>query len=401
MKRDFKLVSKTLILLILTLSLFTSNISYAIGTREINNRGLVFNTGIHSDNIRLLKDFFRARGDKNVPWGYGYDGQTKELVRKFQREKGIKADGIAGPATIAKINEEIRTSPYKIGLRIPKVNRSGNLIIINKSSNTLYHMQNGRVSKVYPVATGKTSNLTPNGKHKLIVKLINPAWGGAGISKPIPGGAANNPLGPRWLGISYGGGGKYGMHGNSNPSSIGKYASLGCVRMKNPDVKDLYNRVPLGTPVWIGDEELLIRYGVVFEHNYGKTPVGNKNNEEERKVSNVKMDFNGVPLELKDKIYNVKDMNYVPIREILEKTGAEVLWEGTERKVIGYRGDNTINYVIGESKYLVNGVEKHMPKGHKAFITNDKTYVPLRDVLEGIGFTVDWDGENNTIIIRG
>ncbi|MCQ2560053.1 MAG: L,D-transpeptidase, partial [Clostridia bacterium] len=64
-------------------------------------------------------------------------------------------------------------------------------------------------------------------------------------------GDPNNPLGPRWLGIEYGGGYLYGIHGTNDPSSIGTNASAGCVRMNNSDVIGLYDIIPYGTQVVI------------------------------------------------------------------------------------------------------------------------------------------------------
>lgn len=237
---------------------------------KIETRGLVFSVGKSSDQIRLLKDFFRARGVSNIAKDHIYDNKTKELVMDYQRSKALKADGIAGNVTLNKINQEIRDKNYKIGLYIPYTSVKGDMIIINKSSNTLYFMKNGVIQNTYPVATGKTDDLTPNGKFKIVVKLKNPAWGGAGKYKPIAGGAANNPLGKRWMGISHGGGGEYGVHGNANPASIGTYASLGCVRMFNPDVEKLYEKVKVGTAIWIGSERQLKSYGVKFKFKYNE-----------------------------------------------------------------------------------------------------------------------------------
>jgi lipoprotein-anchoring transpeptidase ErfK/SrfK len=42
-----------------------------------------------------------------------------------------------------------------------------------------------------------------------------------------------------------------GIHGTSDDSSIGSAASHGCIRMHVPEVKELYDRVPVGTPVYI------------------------------------------------------------------------------------------------------------------------------------------------------
>ncbi|GAB1796834.1 hypothetical protein PMEGAS228_33520 [Priestia megaterium] len=43
----------------------------------------------------------------------------------------------------------------------------------------------------------------------------------------------------------------YGVHGNNNESSIGKYVSQGWVRMHNADIEKLYDKVQVGTPVAI------------------------------------------------------------------------------------------------------------------------------------------------------
>jgi lipoprotein-anchoring transpeptidase ErfK/SrfK len=52
------------------------------------------------------------------------------------------------------------------------------------------------------------------------------------------------------MGISHPG---YGIHGSTDPSSIGKQATAGCVRMHNRDVEELYAIVPVGTEVVIED----------------------------------------------------------------------------------------------------------------------------------------------------
>lgn len=121
-------------------------------------------------------------------------------------------------------------------------------IEVNKSSHKLYlYNKYGKVIKTYPIATGRTKSLTPEGTFEIIIKINQPGW------KGIPGGDPRNPLGPRWLGLQVGGdnGRMYGIHGTNQPSSIGKDASSGCVRMYSSDVKKLYDIVGTGTLVWI------------------------------------------------------------------------------------------------------------------------------------------------------
>ncbi len=85
-------------------------------------------------------------------------------------------------------------------------------------------------------------------------KYVNPAWSPPAVvrrDKPwlpdvIPGGSPKNPMGVRALTLS---GGEYAIHGTNVPSSIGRFASYGCIRMHNNDIVDLFERVGVGTQV--------------------------------------------------------------------------------------------------------------------------------------------------------
>jgi len=59
-------------------------------------------------------------------------------------------------------------------------------------------------------------------------------------------GGPGNPLGARAL---YLGNTVYRIHGTNAPQTIGTAVSSGCFRLVNPDVIDLYDRIPVGTKV--------------------------------------------------------------------------------------------------------------------------------------------------------
>ncbi|MYL33563.1 L,D-transpeptidase family protein [Pontibacillus yanchengensis] len=120
-------------------------------------------------------------------------------------------------------------------------------LIVNKSTNQLAYIDDGKVENVYPVATGKTNNLTPEGIHTITVKAKDPYY----RKLDIPGGDPRNPLGSRWIGFDAKAtdGRIYGVHGTNQPSSIGKYISNGCIRMNNKDVEYIYDRIPIGTKI--------------------------------------------------------------------------------------------------------------------------------------------------------
>ncbi|MFZ5802094.1 MAG: L,D-transpeptidase family protein [Candidatus Omnitrophota bacterium] len=120
-------------------------------------------------------------------------------------------------------------------------------IEINKKENWLKLFLGGKPIKTYPVATGK-DNSTPAGEFKITHKLENPTWYRTGAV--IPPGSPENSLGTRWLGFDKKG---YGIHGTTEPELIGQHVSLGCIRMLNPDVEEVYGLVPSGTPVTVHD----------------------------------------------------------------------------------------------------------------------------------------------------
>jgi L,D-transpeptidase catalytic domain/Putative peptidoglycan binding domain len=137
-----------------------------------------------------------------------------------------------------------------IGLGIkPSLAAVKQLVIINKSTNQLAYYENAKLIKVFKVGTGRKPSYTPEGKFKIVNKIVNRPYYTGGI----PGGDPRNPLGNRWLGINARGtwGTTYAIHGNNDPSSIGKYVSSGCIRMYDNEVEWLFDRIIVNTPVVI------------------------------------------------------------------------------------------------------------------------------------------------------
>lgn len=140
------------------------------------------------------------------------------------------------------------------------------IIIINKRTNELAWINQGKIQLKTKVATGKTNTLTPEGLFTITVKAINPYY----RKKNIPGGNPRNPLGSRWIGFDAEGtdGRVYGIHGTNEPSTIGYYVSQGCIRMEKGPLEFLYEQIPIGTNVLIVRstlefEELAREYGAI------------------------------------------------------------------------------------------------------------------------------------------
>jgi hypothetical protein len=129
------------------------------------------------------------------------------------------------------------------------------VLVVNRPSFSLTLYKDLKLAKTYKVAIGQVGLETPAGLYHIQNKAVNPAWTmphsdwvpKSDRGKVIPGGTPENPLKARWLGIFDGA----GIHGTDAESSLGTAASHGCVRMRIPDVIELYDQVPVGSPIYI------------------------------------------------------------------------------------------------------------------------------------------------------
>ena len=108
----------------------------------------------------------------------------------------------------------------------------------------------GRPTRRYDVAVGQDDWQTPAGEFQVINKLENPAWQHPITKEEIPPGP-ENPLGDRWIGFWSDGKAQIGFHGTNQEDLIGEAVSHGCVRMRNADIKRLYDQVAVGTTVTV------------------------------------------------------------------------------------------------------------------------------------------------------
>ncbi|MFN3719763.1 MAG: L,D-transpeptidase [Rhizobium rhizophilum] len=129
-------------------------------------------------------------------------------------------------------------------------------IVIDTRERFLYLVMADGMAKRYGVGVGKPG-FEWAGTHKVTSKREWPDWRppqemiareaakGHFLPAHMPGGP-ENPLGARAL---YLGSTLYRIHGTNAPWSIGNGVSSGCIRMRNEDVTDLYERVKVGTRV--------------------------------------------------------------------------------------------------------------------------------------------------------
>lgn len=133
--------------------------------------------------------------------------------------------------------------------------RPGTLIVDTIKRRLFLVLPNGQARR-YGIGVGKPG-FEWSGTHKVSMKKQWPDWRppasmiererrkGRNLPAFMAGGP-KNPLGARAL---YLGSTIYRIHGTNNPRTIGHAVSSGCIRMRNEDVMDLYERVPVGATV--------------------------------------------------------------------------------------------------------------------------------------------------------
>ena len=127
-------------------------------------------------------------------------------------------------------------------------------LTLDRATYTLRLWEDLKLAEAYTVAVGQEGLETPEGLYEIQEMAENPTWNvpesdwaGSLAGQSIPPGPSN-PIKARWLGIYEGA----GIHGTEETYSLGTAASHGCVRMSIPDVEELYDRVEVGTPIYIG-----------------------------------------------------------------------------------------------------------------------------------------------------
>ena len=129
---------------------------------------------------------------------------------------------------------------------------SAGTIVIDTPNKFLYLVQGDGQALRYGIGVGRPG-FTWSGVKTISMKKEWPSWTPpAEMLKRRPDlprfmeGGPENPLGARAM---YLGSTLYRIHGSNEPWTIGTQVSSGCIRMRNEDVIDLYNRVKVGTRV--------------------------------------------------------------------------------------------------------------------------------------------------------
>ena len=167
-----------------------------------------------------------------TPLATSYTVKAGDVLVRIARQHGVEV------GMIQRANNMRSTDIYP-NQRLKIVTGTWTIeVVVSRFLLTVYH--EGRWVREWPVGTGKPEESpTPIGAFTITSKLVTPPW------KGIPFGAPENILGTRWMGFEEMP--SYGVHGTTQPDTVGKALSAGCVRMRNADVEFLYDLVPMRT----------------------------------------------------------------------------------------------------------------------------------------------------------
>jgi lipoprotein-anchoring transpeptidase ErfK/SrfK len=181
---------------------------------------------------------FSSRCVKGDPFAEYYVVKPGDNLLKIAKDHDVT------PALLARINGIADINRIQAGRRL-KVVQGPFHVRITKSTHTLDVYLGDTFVEQFKVGLGAEDS-TPSGKWIVKSKLKNPTYYPPRSGDIVAADDPENPLGERWIGLDGIEGNavgqmRYGIHGTIEPDSIGRDASLGCIRLYNEDVELLYD----------------------------------------------------------------------------------------------------------------------------------------------------------------
>ena len=270
--------------------------------------------------------------------------------------------GVGGYTADAAINTEVG-SLSGMPLPAPKKSETGKKITLNLASRLLTLYEGTEKVRIYPVAVGAPETPSPVGEFSISEKEVNPVWTDPKTKTTVPSGPSN-PLGYRWLGLY----GNYGIHGTNAPWSIGCSVSHGCIRMYEEDVEELFESAPMGTPVEIIYDRVIMEEAPDHTVSYYIYPDG----------------------------YGWEPLTVSSVKEYLARYGVEdfAMPDEVYHKIIA--SDGSVTYVAKHYDLIING--RKLKK--KAIGKDGSIWIPAVETSVAAKVGAYWDGETNTLMTR-
>lgn len=115
-------------------------------------------------------------------------------------------------------------------------------------------------------------------------------------------------------------------------------------------------------------------------------------------MCNIKVTVNGKQLNFDQPPVALNGRTLVPLRAIFEAMGATVEWDEDTQTVTSRKDYTTVRLTLGDSNMYLNGYSIPLDVPAQAF--NGRTLVPVRAITEAFGADVNWDQNDNTVVIK-
>ena len=210
--------------------------SVTIATARAAATQPVLRLGSNGSAVKTLQQRLIALHYFDVAAADGVFGQgTYHAVVAFQKVQGLTRDGVAGPATWAKL-----ARPY---LPAPRYRLAATSLEVNLAKQVIYYVRNKTIQRITDASTGSGAWYYSQGRW---ARAITPA-GRFHIYWRYSSGWQPGPLGSMYRPNYFSGG--YAVHGMT---SVPAYpASHGCVRMTVPTMDRMWSSLWIGMPVAI------------------------------------------------------------------------------------------------------------------------------------------------------
>ena len=216
--------------------------------RWLESRNTLLRAYLLADAAEQKKEVLDRLGEMNMllllgpyeqPEAIWLEVQPGDTLGKIAKRAGTTIE-------LLKAMNRLSSNQVRLGRRL-KVLYDSFEVKIDKSENTAELYLGDKLFKRYAVSTGARAN-TPVGEFKITDRIVHPDWWHPETGQRIKYGEPGHRIGTHWLGWDVKG---FGIHGTDEPEKIGQAVSLGCVRMLNKEVAELYMLLPSGTKVTV------------------------------------------------------------------------------------------------------------------------------------------------------
>lgn len=212
-------------------------------------------------NEPVLVSYTITKEDVNTKFGKLPEGaENRSKLKSMHYEDIVEMFGERFHMDVAYLRKLNANKSFKAGETITVINTGRILnapitrVHASIKDKILYAYNGNKLVAAYPTTIGSVATATPSGTFKVVNRVKMP-WYKATVDKDsdnprtfmLPPGP-NSPVGVVWLGLNKP---SYGIHGSPVPEGISRQASLGCVRLTNWDVLEVFENIKVGAVVEI------------------------------------------------------------------------------------------------------------------------------------------------------